>query len=345
MQDNLYATKDNLILPKVSDVIFYEENENDYIFGSSIVGSNRRILQPNQSWLDMELKLRDVVGVDGVEIQKTKDGKDTYWCVTFANNNVNRLLHLRQYGYDLNMDERYIAVGSGTVPYRGNSVKAVVDFNRKDGFLKQERQTTEMTHAECYAPLSSIDYTDGQKGLDYYDFPYEFLPRADNGFSILPYAETSILLSALVFSPLMVTVDGSYDMDDDGLIGQSGKVLNYNHEVVLLGAQYDGTRIKWWDVKCSETKQLLKFRPDYRFGWPCLKDLKKKNMRLFKKKGEPAIYFLNPADNMLMPYSDGVITGGSLFKIIFGDYKYAPIEYVDGLPFPKADYEWTTKKI
>jgi hypothetical protein len=290
------------------------------------------------------LKLRDIIGIEGVEIQKTRDGRDTYWCVTFANNNVNRLLHLRKFGYDLNMDERYVAIGSGTIAGRGNNVKNVVDFNRLKGFKKQERQTTEMTHAECYAPLTDADYVDGKGGLEFYELPYEMLPRANNGFSTLPYSDTSILLSALGYAPLMVTVDGSYDMDNDGLIGHSGKVLNYNHEVALLGAQFEGTRIKWWDIKCSETKQLLKFRPDYRFGWPCLKDLKKKNMQLFKKKGHPAVYFLNPADNLLVPYSDGEITGGDMFKLIFGDYKYASINSVDELPYPVADYEMTTKK-
>jgi hypothetical protein len=338
----IYATKDNLKLP-IGGVIPHEDNENDYIFGASPVSATRKILEPTKNWLNTALRLVDLIGgYQNLEIQKTHDGQDTYWCVTFTKNNVKRLLHLRKYGYDLNADERFLAISSGTVKFRGNSVKAVVDADRNNGFRKQGKLTTEMTLNECYAKLTDADYSDAKTSLDFYDLPYEMLDRASNGFSTLPYSDTATILSALAFAPLMVTVDGNYEMDDEGRIGATGKILNYNHEVTLLGAHFEGTAITWWDVWCSECKQFLKFRPDYRFGWPCLIDVNKKDMRLFKKKSEAAIYFLNSKDGLLVPYADGVITGGDMFKILFGDYKYAPIEVVDELPFPVASYQMTT---
>jgi hypothetical protein len=84
--------------------------------------------------------------------------------------------------------------------------------------------------------------------------------------------------------------------------------------------------------------------PDYKFGYPYIKDIIKLNsMKLYKKKGESAIYFLNPKDNKLVPYADGVITGGDMFKILFGDYKFAPTQIVDELPYSVAGYQMTTK--
>ena len=64
--------------------------------------------------------------------------------------------------------------------------------------------------------------------------------------------------------------------------------------------------------------------------------------KLYQQKGSPAIYFLNPADNKLVAFSDGVITGGEMFKIFFGDYKNIAIERVDTLPLPVANYTLKT---
>jgi hypothetical protein len=65
---------------------------------------------------------------------------------------------------------------------------------------------------------------------------------------------------------------------------------------------------------------------------------------LYKKIGEPAIYALNTEDNVLVPFADGVVMGGKLFKTLYGTTNYSdlPRENVTELPYPIAPYQFTT---
>ena len=73
---------------------------------------------------------------------------------------------------------------------------------------------------------------------------------------------------------------------------------------------------------------------------------------LFKKKTSPAIYALNSEDGVLIPFSDGIITGGKLFKSLYGVLNIGMIPRVkdalgndwDELPYPVAEYGFKTIK-
>lgn len=321
-----YATKENIIRPKVKGVIGYVENDNDYIYGASPIGAGRKILQPNSSWLSVAQRLKEY------EQQKFKTGEDSYWCTNFSDENIDKLETLRKYGFEIDEDARYISVGDGSIPYAGNSITAAPEFKRKHGIIKERKNVCDMTWTEGWTPITVEEYAEGEKNLESFLFTYELLKRAWNGVSRLPYSTDETLLEALQFGPLKVVVDGSYEMDEEGRIG---KILDYTHCVVLLGPHYENNVRVWWDVLDSESKQLLKFVPDYKFGWPMLKDIIIKNFMLYKKIGEPAIYFKRYDADTLVPFSDGKITGGELFKSLYGlDYSLLPIEKVEVLPFP-----------
>ena len=141
------------------------------------------------------------------------------------------------------------------------------------------------------------------------------------------------ILDGLQFSPVQVDVE-RYSFNNKGYIinTQTG----FYHEVLIFDFEEDEC---WW-VFDSETNQVLKFDWNYNFGSPMIHSLKKKNMtKIYKKKGQPALYFLNPKDEKLVSFSDGVISGGELFKTLFAEYYFD--EY-DELPYPIADYSIKT---
>jgi hypothetical protein len=74
-------------------------------------------------------------------------------------------------------------------------------------------------------------------------------------------------------------------------------------------------------------------------------NLTKKNyMELYKKVGEPAIYVKHWNEPLLVPFADGAIAGGDIFKTLYGiaDYSKLPIIKVENLPYPIASYSVKT---
>jgi hypothetical protein len=303
--------------PQVCNLIPDKLEYKDRILGSvnSFLGE---IINPEGNWFD---------DAPDAELQRNRYG-DVYGCVSFSFNNINEILHRRQLGENINRSDRFLVVGSGTIPNQGNSKKTVANWNRKNGFVSEEKYpySKEMTIGEYYKkPIPASVVKEALTKVPLYDSTYEFLP--DNN--------QSWIAEGLRYSPLWVDVE-QYRYNDKGYIINSGS--GYYHEVALLGRIDD-----YYVVQDSENMQLIKFDLSYRFGTPAVLSLKKKYMaKLYQQKGSPAIYFLNPADNRLVAFSDGVITGGEMFKIFFGDYKNVAIERVDTLPLPIANYTLKT---
>jgi len=312
------------LIPKIS--------EQTYVFGNSPLTSLQKVLQPDGQWDDW---------LPDFELQRDKDWtKSTYGCVSFSNNNSKEILFKRLFGYEINIDDRDLTIGSGTIPDVGNDIISVAEYHRKNGFIleKTQEQWQTIPVNEYYAwTRSEDDKKEALQSLELFTLGYELFTR-ETGTTI----SSAKLIDGLKYAPIQVTVDGRYTYDENGYVCRNDII--YSHEVVLIGyvLNIDGS-VKYWKVFDSCHDQIMKFCGSYRFGYPLINTLiPKTNMQLFRKKGTAPIYFLNPAYNKLVAFADGVITGGEMFKILFGDYKYAPVKVVDELPYQVADYQMKT---
>jgi hypothetical protein len=206
----------------------------------------------------------------------------------------------------LNKSKRYTAVKSGTIPGRGNSVTNVVESIRKDGGVDEEVYPTTvpgMTQAEFYQKIpADVDAKENFKAA--YDFRHAWVDGNSQ----------DMLVAALKVSPVMVSVYGRYSFDSNGYVAQDRSGI-VTHEVVIVGYEYG----KFWYVLDSENPEgLVRFAWDYIFIGPKIGYLLKKQiMQIFRIKGKSAVYFFNPESKEVVPFADGVIGGGSLFKIFF----------------------------
>ena len=263
------------------------------------------------------------------ELQRNRRG-DVYGCVSFSNNSAHEFIIKKQYGEEPNMSDRYLVVGSGTIPNVGNYKQTVATWKKDNFWIPEEKWP--------YSPDMTVD--------EYYNnlkVPTEFLMEGKKmsklyviDFDWLGDSKIQTIKDGLEFSPVQVDVQ-SYSFNSKGYIINNG--TNYIHEVII----FDYEQGECWWVFDSENEQFIKFDWNYHFGSPMIHLLKKKFMpKLYKVNGQPAIYFLNPEDSRLVAFSDGVIAGGSLFKIFFGDYSNVPIIKVDTLPYPVANYSIRT---
>lgn len=307
--------------------------ENTYVFGNSPLTSLQKVLQEDGQWDNW---------LPDFELQQDKDWtKSTFGCVSFSNNNSKEILFKRMFGYDINIDDRDLTVLSETVPEVGNDIISVAECHRKNGLILERTQTMyqEMPVSEYYKWVRDDKAKEEAKmSLELFNFGYELFTR-EFGTTV----SNAKLIEGLKYAPIQVTVDGRYTYDENGYVCRNDII--YSHEVVLIGYVLNpDLSVKYWKVFDSCHNEIVKFCGTYRFGYPLINTLiPKSSMQLFRKKGQPAIYFLNPEDNKLVAYADGVIPGGSLFKILFTDYKFAPIKVVEELPYEIASYEITTK--
>lgn len=308
-----FADPQNIKQP-CGGLILEDRDERDHILGAA---EEWEIINKKKRW-------RDFMPV--FELQKNRRG-DVWGCVGFSYNSAHEFIHIKRYGKEINKNDRFIVVGSGTIPNRGNGKRAVAEWGRKSFWIDEPiwPYTEDMTIEEYYndgiVPQEFIDQAILLKSS--YELQYQWLPGNTQKH----------ILDGLQFSPVQVDVE-RYSFNNKGYIinTQTG----FYHEVLIFDFEEDEC---WW-VFDSETNQVLKFDWNYNFGSPMIHSLKKKNMtKIYKKKGQPALYFLNPKDEKLVSFSDGVISGGELFKTLFAEYYFD--EY-DELPYPIADYSIKT---
>ena len=251
------TTQEELKMP-TQGLIIVDPKPEDYVFGGSPL--TKVILRPDGQH-DAYLPV--------VEIQRLRDGvgEDSFWCVACSGNSCKEITHKEMYGYEINMDDQYTAIGSGTIRGQGNSVAKVAEWVRKNSFIKEKNRIRfAKSLDEIYVPVTGEELAKGKKNLELYEFGYEWLPRPFNTASCTP----AVLMDALKCAPIQVSVDGSgYQFNNQGYIGS---FVNYTHEVLIFG-YVEG---QFWKIFDSETEQALKFAWSYPFGFPMIHSIKKK---------------------------------------------------------------------
>lgn len=266
-----------------------------------------------------------------IELQRNDKG-DTYGCESFALNSAHRFIWKCRYSEDFNKDDRFLVVGSGTTPSVGNSTGDVAEWDRVNGWIYE-------TDWPFPQGMTITDYYNGGK------VPPELLAKGlqnkkttDVGYKWAKDESITVRLNCLKFSPVRTSVE-SYQFNNQGRVINSG--AGYTHEIVIFDFVQG---VEWW-VYDSENNQFVKFDWNYQFDSSMIHNIKKKNMpKLFKLNSSPAIYFKHWSQDLLIPFGDGVLTGGDLFKSLYGvsDYSQLVIQHVDKLPFPVANYKETT---
>lgn len=322
-----FATPETVKQP-TGGLILEERAETDYILGAFDPKGLGQVLIEDGHWTPY---------LPVQEIQRVRDG-DTYGCTGYSDNNVDEFIHKRKYGYEINISDMFVVVGSGNVRGVGNTMKAPAEFKRTKGlvFESDYAYSREMTLDEFYALIPKAIYDKAEQSLTVYKTGY----LSVNGTG------QQTLLEALKVSPNKVAIEGRYIFDADGRIRNDGSP--YNHAVVLFDYVLDSNgNVKEYWIFDSETEQFLRFRGDYAFLSPMVKFLEKKTFMLYKKLGEPALYIKHWSENLLIPFSDGVVAGGDVFKTLYSvtSYKDLPRKDVDVLPYPVASYGISTTNL
>lgn len=294
------------VIQPAGGLVVEAPQERDYFLGgfTKLAGD---ILVPDGHWRDWLV---------GHESQINKYG-NTFGCVSFSRNNCHEFLHKRQFNEEINMCDRYLVVGSGTVPNQGNSKRAVAEWGRKNGWVEEWRWSypENMTLDEYYngGKVPQELLTLGLQKLKKYEFGYQWL----NGNS------PPMLRQGLQLSPLQVDVE-PYQFNSKGYVINTNR--GYIHEVLL----FDYEENECWWIFDSQSQQIVKFDWLYNFNSPMIHSLKKKSMK-FKKLGR-GIYVLG---------HDGYYHGvgsGKVFKALWGEYKDNQIDVVESLPPESISY-------
>lgn len=300
-----FATQETIKQP-TGGLRHIEKSEKDHVLGGFgiFTGPAWTVLQPDGQWNSFQ---------PVPELQKDAYG-DTYCCVSFSLNNCHEFLHKRLYGEEINKSDRFLGVGSGTIPGQGNSKSTVAEWNRTHGFVYENEWPfiDGMTITDFYKVIPGSVLEDGAKNLNVYEFGYKWLSNQ----------QPSTIKVGLTFSPVQVDVE-NYVFNGSGYIANSG--TGYVHEVLIFGYE-EG---KCWYVFDSENFQWLKFDWNYKFQTAMIHSLKKKSMfQLIKEDGSPAVYLQVPSGNFYAIADGDECAGGDLLKTFSGTYGNAAIKHV-----------------
>lgn len=284
----------------------------DYRLGG-ISGITRKVLVKDGHWLSY---------LPIYELQRNSI-MDVFGCVSFADNNVDEILHKQLYGNEVNFNDRFLVVGSGTNPDVGNSPFDVAEWKRKNGVVFGEEKwplMENMTKSEYYnnfvVPPELLK--EGKQSLFTYDFNYELGECGLKGQAAY-FIYTQNMLNNLQYSPVACSVYGQYTLDGDGYVA-TPNTNKVTHQIAVVDYEKD----KCWWVFDSESMALVKFNWNYSFQFPVLKYLKKKNMQLYKKNGQSGICLKTYGEDTLLAFPDTLTwktyTGGRKFDEVGGQY-------------------------
>lgn len=335
MQIN-WATPENIRQPK-GGLILKPLADSDYVLGSNDPKNLGAIIQEDGDWTPFLPAINEIQRLNRPD--PTTGELDTYWCTIFSDNEVDETIHKKKYKTEINLSDKFVAIGSGTSRGQGNSMSAASEFKRKNGVLYEDEKpfNRDGTMDEAYSANTADDLTLAKTRLDLYDFGYL-------GVSGTGQAQ---LKAALKVSPVKIAVEGNYVFDGNGRLQNTG--TGYNHAVILFNAVLDANGyVSEYHVRCSETGQYLKFRGDYAFMSPYVKFFSKKPL-LYKKKLQSAIGLYVPEAGGIILYTDGkanngkVVTGGGLFKA--SGWTYSMALPCDEWPYPIVGFNSITPNL
>lgn len=295
---------------------------NNWIFGVTTKAPTE-VLQSDGQWLayipDFKLQRNSLF--------------DSYGCVSFSALNCLEIIWNKRYGEKINKSDRKVIVGSGTDPKRGNSFNTVAEYIRTAWTVEEAQYpfTQTMTEQEFYKIIPQEVNDTALANLFVLDIYHADIQRKIGQIT----ADIKQLKTALVVSPIQVAVSGSYTYNEKGYVEWNN--LPYNHGVAIIGYVEN----EYWLIFDSENMIVEKFVWDYPFAFPKIYSVKKKFMpKVYKKVGESTLYMQLSVG--LVPFADGVISGGELYKDLFGSY--ANIEILECLVLPPlANYSVTTQ--
>ena len=322
--------------PRIKNHIRAGGTSKDWHKGQELLGGivTRRILNPTRDWTPF---------VTDREIQRNANNDDFYDCVTQSQWKSIETLANQQYNVILDESKRWTAIKGGTKQGQGASVNVISECIRTMGGVPESVcPSITDTLAEFYQPIpSEIDsFENFLKGG--FTFNHEWMLRKGM-FSEASSPEQ--MWDGLQYSPIPAAVDGEYRFTNDGMLkyGWSGPFIQYTHCVSIVGGVYN----QYWLINDSENPHgLMKVEWPYCFGTPKILYLIKKPM-LYKKNGDPTIYVKMWNQDLLLPFANGSMPGGDLFKSLFGisDYSQMPRTNVDVLPYPVSLIAITTETL
>lgn len=257
---NLFQEKDGV----VSTAFGYLKEtakKTDFIFGGERQ-AQKVILQTDRNYMPFL-----------VEHEKQKKGFDSYSCVSFAANNCIEILLKRQYGFEVNLSDRFLASMSDTIPNKGNYMSRVADALRHYGAVLEDEYPWGGINNSQYLLKPSKDIQ--EKGLAFvreYDIQYEWV---DTG-GVDPHK----LYDALVYGPVQVSVNS-----EATYTGARSKKTDHVVTVVSV------SKYKSFTIFDHYNRKTYTVPWNFYFGAAMLFTIRKKNkIELVQVYGKPEIY-------------------------------------------------------
>lgn len=306
-----FATKDTIKHPQNTFPLNKVRKETDHYMGSTGVytGPAWEVLTDGH-WYPFR--------PPSVEIQRNNFNRDNSGCESYSLNSAHRFVWKCRYNEDFNKDDRFLVVGSGTIPNVGNGTLNVAEWDRVNGWIKEGRWP--------YDPNTSIEvfYNGGVVPAHLLAEAKENAKTTEVGYKWLKDEKSETRKVGLTFSPVRTSVR-RYVFDGTGtrVIDSGG---DYIHEIVVFDF-VDG--VEWWAWD-SENNQFIRFTWDYPFDSSMIHNIKMKTMfELVKEDGSPAVYLSIIASGNYYAIADSEeITGGDLLKKFSGTYNNANIKHV-----------------
>lgn len=323
--------------------------ESDYIHGEEArLGGS--------AWTKIKSVVNGVITwVDDVpEYEYQRKAVETNGCVSFSGDNVceyllnNRIktnlglkssleaLGLIKNG-KVNVSDRRTAKGSGTDPNQGNTVRAVDDYIRNFLFCPEDLYpfTDSMTRDVYYGimPVEVADF--GKKVKPLIEIETKYLPQMSGKV----YCSPETLVDGLGYSPVWVSVKGSYDYVGD--IVQGTELKQLIDDAGLQGASYYSHRVsiraavigQYWEIHDHYQNQIVKFAWNYPFGGAKIIQIIEKKTADFIQVGK-SILFLAKGGAFVGNYFG--YDSGDVLKAIHGEYsKVTPRELLPEGQFPQ----------
>lgn len=254
------------------------------------------------------------------------------------------LLHKDGYA---DISERFIAVGSGTIPGRGNSQYAVYEFVRKNGFVGEQDwpSNNEMSEGQYFAKFTQNVIAKGLKVLEAIGFNYKDVRE-----------EPDHRREALKRSSLCGVVGGAILGSEHGAtLYRANGTPTYNHQIQITKQDRNvsilGETVPIIDrVEDSYEPFLKNYSGSYPFKYVKIIKLtiKKKlpTFRLAKTALSSAVYLLCEASMTRLGVADSPevnLTGGEMLKTFSGNYGNAGIQTITDGEMAKYSYLYDIK--